>query len=89
VLARSTAALARRAHDLRAIRPDSRLDPAFREQAMLAVARDNSYRRCSFAHWEWALAEGPIETELAALEGLQAETSDVGRRRVGSGRRAQ
>jgi hypothetical protein len=34
---------------------------------MLAVAGANSYRQCSFAHQEWALAEGPIETELAAL----------------------
>ena len=36
--ARSTAALARRAPDLQAIWFDGRLDPAFREEVMLAVA---------------------------------------------------
>ena len=75
--ASSTAALARRAPDLRAIWFDGRLDPAFREEVMLAVAGANSCRQCSFAHREWALAEGLPEAELAALEGLQAESFDA------------
>jgi hypothetical protein len=44
---------------------------------MLAVAGANSSRQCSFAHREWALAEGLPEAEPAALEGLQAETFDA------------
>ena len=75
--ARSTAALGRRAPDLRAIWLGDRLDPAFREEIMLAVAGANSCRQCSFAHRQWALAEGLPETELAALEGLQAESFDA------------
>ena len=44
---------------------------------MLAVAGANLSRHCSFAHREWALAEGLPETELAALEGLEAESFDA------------
>ena len=44
---------------------------------MLAVAGANSCRQCSFAHREWALAEGIPEAELAALEGLQPESFDA------------
>ena len=44
---------------------------------MLAVAGANSCRQCSFAHREWALAEGLPEAELAALEGLDAESFDA------------
>ena len=76
VYARLTAALLRRASDLRAIWLDNRLDPAFREEVMVAVAGANTCRQCSFAHREWALAEGLPKAELAALEGLQAETLD-------------
>ena len=43
---------------------------------MLAVAGANSCRQCSFAHRQWALAEGLPEAELAALEGLDAESFD-------------
>ena len=72
--ARSTAALARQAPDLRAIWFEDRLDPAFREELMVAVAGANNCRQCSFAHREWALAEGLPEDELAALEGQEPET---------------
>ncbi len=44
---------------------------------MLAVAGANSCRQCSFAHREWALAEGLPEAELAAFEGLQPESFDA------------
>ena len=73
----STATVARRAPDLRAIWFDHRLDPAFREELMVAVASANTSRQCSFAHHEWALAEGLPTAELAALEGLQAEAFDA------------
>ena len=74
---RSTVALLRRARDLRAIYLERRLDPAFREEVMLAVAGANSCRQCSFAHREWALAEGLSKADLAALEGLDAESFDA------------
>ena len=44
---------------------------------MLSVAGADSCRQCSFAHREWALAEGLPEAELAALEGLDAESFDA------------
>jgi AhpD family alkylhydroperoxidase len=73
----STVALLRRASDLRAIYLDRRLDPGFREKLMLAVAGANACRQCSFAHREWALAEGVSEEELAALEGMDPEAFDA------------
>jgi alkylhydroperoxidase family enzyme len=75
--ARSTAALARRASDLRAIWFEHRLDPAFREEMMVAVAAANTSRQCSFAHREWARGEGLPEAELAALEHQQVESLDA------------
>lgn len=73
----STVRLLRRARDLRAIYIDRRLDPAFREEVMLAVAGANSCRQCSFAHRQWALAEGVSEAELAALEALNPDAFDA------------
>jgi AhpD family alkylhydroperoxidase len=73
---RSTAALVRRGSELRAIWFEGRLDPAFREEVMVAVAGDNNCRQCSFAHREWALAEGLPKDELAALEGQEPESFD-------------
>ena len=73
----STVALLRRSRDLWAIYFERRLDPAFREEVMLAVAGANSCRQCSFAHREWALAEGLSKADLAALEGLDAESFDA------------
>lgn len=75
--ARSTTSLIGRTPDLWAIWLHGRLDPAFREEVMVAVAGANSSRQCSFAHREWALAEGLPAAELATLEGLQAESFDA------------
>jgi AhpD family alkylhydroperoxidase len=72
----STRYLVRHAQEIKAIWIDERLDPAFREQLMVAVAGANSCRQCSYAHREWALAEGLSEAELAALEGLDEESFD-------------
>jgi alkylhydroperoxidase family enzyme len=44
------------------------LDPGFRETLMLAVARFNASRYCSWAHHEWAIIEGVPEEELAHVE---------------------
>ena len=72
----STAALLRRTRDFWAIYGKHRLDPVFREELMLAVAGADSSRQCSFAHREWARAEGVREAELAALEGLGFDSLD-------------
>ena len=72
----STRALLRRWRDLKAIYVNHRLDPVFREEIMLSVADANTCRQCSFAHREWALAEGMSDAELAALEGMDAEYFD-------------
>ena len=72
----STRALLGGARDFWAIYVGHRLDPVFREVIMLAVAGADSSRQCSFAHREWALAEGLSRTDLAALEGLQADAFD-------------
>lgn len=45
------------------------LDPGLRETLMLAVARFNDSKYCSWAHREWALIEGVCEEELAHVEG--------------------
>ena len=44
---------------------------------MLTVAGANSCRQCSYAHREWALAEGLPPEELAALEGLDEAAFDA------------
>ena len=73
----ATAALFRRRRDRWAIYFGHRLNPAFREEIMIAVAGANSCRQCSYAHREWALAEGLSDAELAALEGLEAASFDA------------
>jgi AhpD family alkylhydroperoxidase len=62
--------------DIKAIWIDESIDPVLREQIMVAVAGANACRQCSYAHREWALAEGLSEAELAALEGLDEESFD-------------
>ena len=71
-----TVDLLRQRRNLKAIWFHNRIDPAFREEIMLAVAGANTCRQCSYAHREWALAEGLLEAELIALEGLDAESFD-------------
>jgi AhpD family alkylhydroperoxidase len=44
------------------------LDPRFRETLMLAIARLNESRYCSWAHHEWASIEGVSERQLAHIE---------------------
>ncbi len=72
----ATAILLRHRRDLWAIYRKHRLDPQFREEIMIAAAGADSSRQCSFAHREWARAEGLPEEELAALEGLDFDALD-------------
>ena len=76
---RATGTLARRWREIYAIWGRDRVDPAFREELMVAVARVNSCRFCSYMHREWALRVGLPEDELAALEGLDADSFDARR----------
>ena len=71
--------LLRRGTEVYAIWLRRRIDPVFREELMLTVARANSCRICSYVHREWALSSGLPEDELAALEGLDAESFDARR----------
>ena len=73
----STRALLRRWRDIKAIYVGKRLERGFREEIMLAVARANSCRQCSFAHREWALAIGVPKAEIAALEGMDPAFFDA------------
>ncbi len=72
----ATLMLLRRRRDLWAIYGRHRLEPRFREEIMIAAAGADSSRQCSFAHREWARAEGLSEEELAALEGLRFAAID-------------
>jgi len=53
--------------DIYAIWVKKRLDPMFREEIMVAVARANSCRFCDFVHGQWALAQGLQEEDLARI----------------------
>ena len=52
------------------------LDPGFREELMLAVAKLNDCRYCSWGHHEWAHSAGVSEEELAHLEDMDPEFFD-------------
>ena len=76
---RATGSLIGRGREIGAIWGQKRIDPAFREELMVAVARVNSCRFCSYHHREWALRVGLPGDELAALEGVDAESVDARR----------
>jgi AhpD family alkylhydroperoxidase len=73
---RDTAALTRRTPELIAIWGRGRVDPALREEVMLAVAEANACNLCSLAHRRWAAAEGVSDEELAAIEDRDPEQFD-------------
>ena len=52
------------------------LDPGFREELMLAVAKLNDCRYCTWGHHEWAHMAGVPEEELAHLENMDPEYFD-------------
>lgn len=53
-----------------------RIDPALREQIMIAVARVNGCRYCAFVHTRFAELEGVSDDELARLDGLDPAAFD-------------
>lgn len=53
-----------------------RLDPAFREEIMVAVATLNVCKYCNYAHHDFALQAGVSKADLAQLEGLEVENFD-------------
>lgn len=53
-----------------------RIDPALREQIMIAVARVNGCRYCAFVHTRFAELEGVSDDELARLDGLDPTAFD-------------
>lgn len=52
------------------------LDPGFREELMLAVARQNECRYCSWAHLEWAGIASVADEDLAKLEQIDPARFD-------------
>jgi len=46
------------------------IDPGFREELMLAVAKLNDCRYCTWGHHEWAYLSGVPEEELAQIENM-------------------
>ena len=52
------------------------LDPGFREELMLAVAKVNDCRYCSWGHQEWAHMAGVTDEELARMEQVDPEGFD-------------
>lgn len=56
-----------------------RIDPAFREEIMLTVAKANGCRYCSYIHQEWAIKSGVSDVEIAELEGADPAKFDRAR----------
>lgn len=52
------------------------IDPGFREELMLAVAKLNDCKYCSWAHHEWASIDGVPAEELAMIEQMNPEDFD-------------
>ena len=52
------------------------LDPGFREEIMLTVAKLNDCRYCSWGHHQWAHIAGIPEEELAQIEDMELENFD-------------
>jgi len=55
------------------------LDPGFREELMLAVAKLNDCRYCTWGHHEWAYLSGVPEEELAHIENMDPSGFDRGK----------
>jgi AhpD family alkylhydroperoxidase len=52
------------------------MDPGFREELMLAVAKLNDCRYCTWGHHEWAQLSGIPEEELAHIENMDPRGFD-------------
>ena len=55
------------------------LDPGFREELMLAVAKLNDCRYCTWGHHEWAYLSGVPQDELAHIENMDPKGFDRGK----------
>jgi AhpD family alkylhydroperoxidase len=75
-LARDLLSISARVPALVAIWLGGRLDPALREQIVVAVARVNACRMCEHAHTRMALEAGVSNAELAALEDMDEGAFD-------------
>lgn len=73
---RDVVGLIPRVPDAAAIWWGHRLNPSLREEVMVAVARANACRYCTFVHQEWAVRTGASDAEIVALEGWDAEEFD-------------
>lgn len=71
---RDVATLAGRAGDVAEV--NTAMDPAFREQVMLAVARTNECRYCVFAHTDAGRHAGLTDADLARIEGMDPADFD-------------
>jgi AhpD family alkylhydroperoxidase len=56
-----------------------RVDPLFREEIMVAVARTNECRLCTYVHTEWALSAGVSEGDRGEIARPQPSGSDPGK----------
>jgi AhpD family alkylhydroperoxidase len=70
------AALVPRTPDVLSVWIRKRMDPLFREEIMVAVARTNDCRFCNFVHGQWALAEGLTEESLERIGQPGREAQD-------------
>ncbi len=75
-LARDLVSISARVPALVAIWLGGRLDPALREQIVVAVAKVNACRMCEHAHTRMALEAGVSNAELAALEDMDEAAFD-------------
>lgn len=75
-LTRDLLSISARVPSLVAIWLGGRLDPALREQIVVAVAKVNACRMCEHAHTRMALEAGVTDAELAALERMDERAFD-------------
>jgi alkylhydroperoxidase family enzyme len=73
---RSVASIATQAPTLYKVWFKRELDPCFRETLMVAVARFNDSKYCSWAHLEWAIIEGAPAEGLASVERMDSAHLD-------------
>jgi len=77
---RDLAALVPRLPGIYAVWVRKRVPPALREEIMVAVARTNECRFCTFVHGQWALAEGVSPDELERIGAADGPGGDPNRR---------
>lgn len=76
---RDLGALFPRMTDIWDIYAKRRVDPLFREEIMVAVARTNECRLCTYVHSEWALSAGVSEGDRGEIARPRPSGSDPGK----------